>query len=570
MFKKLLFLVCVFLTLSVLFISKPSACLLKADKILYNGKVFTSNVDNPFVEAIAIKGSCILGVGTSTQMMTFQGPNTQMINLAGKTAIPGINDAHVHLLPYNVPGAVFLNDPALFVPGPGPNVADVVAMIQAANAIYPPEVPFFVVVGEGFIDDPAELTFNRLTLDSIAPMRPVLVHGVAGHYLTVSSATLYVADIADDQPDPFGGYYERFPGTNIVNGRLQEYAIYDLVKNLRSMIPDAYYQSLLGPLFTSLVKTGVTSIQDIPIGISSARYENILKTMPVPIRVRNIAFPYSIEESRNLYDNTIINPSDKITSSGIKWITDGTQQESFASLSQPYADQPGWSGHFSFSSSEFLTMVSDSLTGWNLRKQQRQFHMIGDQPVDYLLEDMSQTAPNWVWSLHRVEIAHADMIRPDQIPDIAAKNIIPLKFPSQFIYGQVWYSRLGLERFSHVQPFKSLIDGGVHVAIGSDMLGGYTYGGVWSPFLSIKLAVAHPTNPSEAIDMPTAIIAHTLGGAYAEYMELYKGSLQPGKFADIAVLDRDPFDPNNFPTLENTQSVLTIVGGEIVWNAGVL
>jgi predicted amidohydrolase YtcJ len=539
---------------------------IKATKILYNGKIFTSNVSQPFVEAVAIKDFYIIGVGTTDQMMGFKGINTQLFDLGGRTVIPGINDAHVHLLPYNVPGSVLLNDPATFVPGPGPSVAEVVQLIQTAHNTYPIEVPFFVVVGEGFIDDPEEVTFTRLNLDAIAPMRPILIHGVAGHYLTVSSATLFAAGISDTEPDPFGGYYERFEGTNIINGRLQEYAIYDLVKRLRSQIPDIYYQSLLGPLFTSLVKNGVTSIQDIPIGISSARYENILKTMTVPIRVRNIAFPYSIEESHNLYDNTITNPCNKIISSGVKWITDGTQQESFASLSQPYADQPEWSGHFSFDDSSFMQMVTDGLTGYNLRKQQRQFHMVGDLSIDYLLEDMNNSAPDWLWSLRRIEIAHADMIRPDQISSIATKNIIPLKFPSQFIYGQVWYNRLGPERFSTVQPFRSLIDGGVNVAIGSDMLGGYASGGVWSPFLSIKLAVAHPTNPAEAISLPEAVICHTLGAAYAEYMELHKGSIQIGKFADIAVLDTDIFDANNFMTMENTQSVLTLVDGDIVWN----
>jgi hypothetical protein len=563
MFRKTLSFLLLLLALSTFFVSTSNSTLIKADKILYNGVIFTSNVNNPMVEALAIKSGYILGVGTTVEMMNFNGIDTQLFDLEGRVAIPGFNDSHIHFLPYDVPGSIRITHPEEFVPGPGPNVAEVMALIQEKNVDpnIPPDAPFFVIVGEGFIDDPAQPSINRLSIDAIAPYRPVFIQGVAGHYLVVNSATLFVAGISDTEANPFGGYYERFEGTPIINGRLQQYAIYDVVKRLRGMIPDEYFQSQMAPLFQQLVEWGVTSIQDIPIGLSSARYENILKTMPVPIRVRNVAFPFSIEESHNIYNTTVINPTDKIISAGIKWITDGTQQESYAALTQEYYDNPGWYGEFSFSNEDFSQMVADGLTGWNLNKQQRQFHCVGDQAIENLLTTMSSSAPDWLWSLRRVTIAHADMIGPDMIADIAAKNIVPLKFPSQFIYPYVWYSRLGAERFSTVQPLKSLVDGGVKISLASDMLGG-----VWNPFLTLKLAVAHPTNPAEALDLPTAIIAHTLGGAYAEYMELFKGSLQPGRFADLVVLDTNIFDPANFMTIENTRSVLTLVGGNIVYN----
>lgn len=565
--KRLFSLFLILIILPIFIACNVNAAFFKADKILYNGKIFTSNINNPFVQAVAIKDSCIMGVGTSAQMLLFQGPNTQLFNLNGKTAIPGFNDAHLHMLPYDVPGSLRLIDPQSYLPGPGPNVQEVMSLIQNANndPNIPLSTPFFVPVSVGFIDDPAQSSLTRLNLDAICPMRPVFINGTAGHYLLVNSATLFVAGISDTEPDMFGGYYERFPGTPIINGRLQQYAIYDLVKRLRGMIPDQYFQMELVPLFTQLTQWGVTSIQDIPIGISSSRYENILKTMPVPIRVRNMAFPFNIAESRSIYNSNIINPNDRIISSGIKWITDGTQEESYASLTQSYYDKPNWCGEFSFNSNDFSQMVADGLNGWNVRRQQRQFHCVGDNAIQNLLQDMSNTAPDWLWALHRIEIAHADMIRPDMISDIVSKNVIPLKFPSQFIYPYVWYNRLGPERFSTVQPLKSLIDAGAHVALASDMLGG-----VFNPFLIIKLAVVHPTNPSEAIDLPTAIVCSTLGGAYAEFAEINKGSLQVGKFADIAVLDTDIFDSNNFLTIENTKSILTLVGGEIVWNASQL
>lgn len=557
------------LLLFLLMLTGPvSASLIKADKILYNGKIFTSNVSNPFVEAVAVKGAFIIGVGTTQQVLTcYQGSSTQMINLNGKTAIPGFNDSHLHLLPYNVPGSIQLIDPTTYLPGPGPTVQDVLTMIQVANddPATPPGAAFFIPVSTGFIDDPEQLNVTRLTLDAIAPHHPVFINGVQGHYLVVNSATLFGAGVSDTEADPFGGYYERFPGTNVVNGRLQQYAIYDVVRRLRSLMPDAYFQAQLQPLFVQLTKWGVTSIQDFPIGISSARYESILKGMSVPIRVRNFGFPFSIEESENLYDSTLLNPFALISSSGVKWITDGTFEDAYAALTQPYYDHPGWSGEFSFNSADFAQMVQGGLTSWNLKKEQRQFHCVGDLAVQNLLTAMTGIAPDGVWSLRRVGIAHGDVIRPDQIPDLASKNVVCLKFPSQFLYPYTWYSRLGVERFACVQPLKSLIDGGVHVALASDMLGG-----AWNPFMTLKLAVAHPTNAAEAVDLGTALVAHTLGGAYVEFSELFKGTIQVGRLADIAVLDTDIFDPNNFMTIENTQSILTLVGGVPVWDAGIL
>jgi len=173
---------------------------------------------------------------------------------------------------------------------------------------------------------------------------------------------------------------------------------------------------------------------------------------------------------------------------------------------------------------------------------------------------MSSTGHDYIWRLKRLRIVHGDLIRPDQYSAVASKGICVMKVPNQFIKGELFFDRLGPERFQYVQPLKSLIDSGVKVVLCSDSLGG-----VGNPFLDIKLAM-FPTNPSESIDLATAITCYTKNGAYAEYMEYLKGTIQPGKLADIIVLSQDIFDPAVIPTMETTISVLTIVDGEIVWS----
>ena len=112
---------------------------------------------------------------------------------------------------------------------------------------------------------------------------------------------------------------------------------------------------------------------------------------------------------------------------------------------------------------------------------------------------------------------------------------------------------------------KSLVDAGAKVALCSDQLGGCP-----NPYLDLLLAIVHPTNPAEAIDLGTAVVLHTLGGAYAEYEEFVKGSLLPGRVADLAVLSQDIFDPTIAPNMMTTKSIMTMIDGQVVYDAGIL
>lgn len=539
------------------------ASAIEASKILYNGKIFTSVEAEPFTEALAIKGRFILETGTTEEVLALAGTETQLIDLQGKTVIPGINDAHVHLAPFNSYG-IYLNDPAEFVPNPGPSFDEFLAIIAGAHQQVPEGVWFYLVVGETVLDDPEA---TRFAFDAVAPGRPVIMFGWSGHEMRISTATMEALSISETEADPDGGYYERVADTDIINGVLQGYAVYDLARRLRMTLEPAAAAAEIKAIEAHLLRMGITSIQDMPIGYTAQAYEDILDQADLRVRVRNIAFPITLEESRGLYADAYspVNPMDKVTTSGIKWVADGTEIERGSALEAPYFDAPDQSGHLHFSTLGLDARVADSFSSPFLRKEQRLFHATGDLTVTELIHSMELVAADHWWKFRRLRIEHGDMIQPKHMPALASKGVMVIQNPTHFAAPGTMFNRFGPERMATLMPLRSLLEAGIPVALGSDALGTPP-----NPYLDMLFAAIHPTNPAEAISIPEAVTAYTRTAAEAEFMEIWKGTLQPGKLADIAVLSMDIFDPANFEGLPATSSLMTIIDGEIVWDTGAL
>jgi hypothetical protein len=174
---------------------------------------------------------------------------------------------------------------------------------------------------------------------------------------------------------------------------------------------------------------------------------------------------------------------------------------------------------------------------------------------------MDATGGKAVWSVRRVRIEHGDGIMPDLVPRTKELGVIVVVNPTHFTLRELFLKRFGAERTNQMQPLRSLLTAGIPVAIGSD--------GPNNPYLNIMLASLHPGKPQEAITCEQAVTAYTLTAAYAEFAEKEKGSLEAGKLADLAVLSQDIFHvpPEDLP---KSESVLTIVGGKIVYDSKVV
>lgn len=522
-----------------------------ADIILYNGKVFTSDPGHLWAQAVAVKGNRIQAVGGNAEVLALARPGTKLLDLAGRTVIPGLNDAHVHAL---APLGVQLNAPD-FAPGPGPSLQEVLDLISQATQVHPAGTWLFVAVGPKVGDDPLA---NRLALDQVSPHHPVKLDMWTGHGTYLNTKGLQALGIAENEPDPFGGFYERFPGTGVVNGVVREYAEHLVRRRFAEQLSDSQIRGVYQTFVQKALAFGFTSVQNMSVGLPHARSVRILGRAKPALRWREICFPLTLDEPCDFRPSraALVKPS------GVKWIGDGTPIERLAFLSEPYADRPDTSGRFNFPLDDFSTMVDDGLHGPR-RKEQLLFHLVGDAAIDTLLDEMEGLASAAHWRKRRVRIEHGDLVLPSDVARVRDLGIVVVQNPTHLSLPDL-PQRLSPERLPEAQPLRSMVEAGVHLALGTDGIGGTI-----SPFLDIFLATFHPARPGEALTREQAVIAYTAGSAYAEHEEHRKGRLAPGQLADLAVLSEDIFTVPP-PVLLGTRSVLTMVDGRIVWDEGVV
>jgi predicted amidohydrolase YtcJ len=191
-------------------------------------------------------------------------------------------------------------------------------------------------------------------------------------------------------------------------------------------------------------------------------------------------------------------------------------------------------------------------------------HAVGDRSAEALLNEMEATGGAATWSQRRLRVEHGDGLMPDLIPRAKKLGVIVVENPIHFTLGELLQRRYGPERTAVFQPFRSLLDAGIPLVIASD--GGPGAPNL-NPYLNLMLAAGYPGKPKESLSLEQALTAYTRTAAYAEFAEKDKGTLEPGKFADLAVLSQDIFKIPP-PELPKTASLLTIVGGKIAYSSG--
>ncbi|MGB9312789.1 MAG: amidohydrolase [Candidatus Acidiferrales bacterium] len=531
------------------------------DRILFNGKIFTSDVAHPYVQALAIRGERIVATGETDKIRALAGPQTKQIDLAGRTVIPGINDAHYHL------GVTPSNEFYLRFKSPDPTLAEVSEAIVAAVPQTHEGTIIYGLIGP---DAYSDLQLNRDFLDELVHDRPIILRTVSGHAAVLNSAALTKFGIPDGKTDPLGGRYERNPDGRLT-GVLREYAALDLVRKLTDLASESDAVKELREKLSGFAKLGITSIQDMSNAIAPERCLALLDKVPSPIRVRVIRMPGSTPNGRDTREGLEVlhHRSGLVTVDGTKWMLDGTPLEGTFATRQAQAAlfaevrQAQISGtvaaaldhafatlELTFPREQISAMLEESLK----LNDQLIVHVSGYPSASAMLDAMQSSGGKATWADRRVRFEHGDGLFPDLLPRVKEMGIIVVQNPSHAAHGM---------RSAQARPLKSFLVAGIPLALGSDS------GGPVNPYRDIMFAITHPDRPSEAISREQAVIAYTLTSAYAEFAEKDKGSLEPGKLADLAVLSQDIF---SVPTAElpKTQSVLTLVGGKSVYDAGVL
>lgn len=520
-----------------------------ADLILLNGKVFTAELGKPYAEAVAIRGERILAVGSSDEIKRLANAKTRVIDLQGRTVIPGINDAHFHFSP--VPQGFHLQ-----FKSEEPSWTETLEALKDAVQKTPKGNWIFGLIGFNVLSEKAA---DRFALDRIAPEHPVLLRSYYGHGYIVNSKAMPLLQLAEEEPDPMGGYFERVGDSKTINGRFWEYAEWKPNRILANQVSDAQAIEELRKLANEAVRFGITSMQIMP-SMPVDRFARLLVKADLPIRVRAIPFAMTSPNVRDLSEFEMLPklnfPNSKVKASGIKWVLDGTPMERGAALREPYNDRPDWRGKLNFPESEIVKMVEESLRF----KQQILFHCAGDRTAEVVFDALERVGVGKIdWRQKRVRIEHGDGISGDLIERAKKLGVIVVQNPTHFSIVDIIYARYSPQ--TKFFAARSLIEAGIPFALGSD--------GPMNPFLNIMLATIHPARPTEAITREQAVRAYTNGSAYAEFAEGEKGTLTKGKLADLAVLSQDVFTAP-VPELPKTQTLLTIVVGKIVYDAKIL
>ncbi len=515
------------------------------DLILAGGKVFTADPEHPWAEAVSIGGDRILAVGASKEVRATAGPRTRVIDLQGRVVVPGFDDAHAHVGGGSIGAVLALasNDPPL---------ADVLRVLSAAVAKAPAGTWLRADIGARVLDDPAA---NRTTLDEITPSHPVLLSAWTGHGALLNTAALKALGVADEVPDPPGGWFERMRGTRRLSGIVQEHAVLGLKRALAAQVPSAEAAASVRGYVQQALRLGITSVQNMGTALPAPRLAVLLREAVAPLRWRIMRVPLNdpIDED-DASEGTGRDDKDGVLVWGRKWILDGTPIERLAAVRQPYADRPVWTGRLDFTPAQVRAIVARARRD----REPLLLHVVGDQAADAALSAMEADGGPEVWRPLRPRFEHGDGLTPDLIARVAALGVGVVQNPSHLTLAEVMRARFGPERLATFQPLRSLVQKGIPLALGSD--------GPPSPFLNILFAVTHPTNPREALTREQAVTAYTRGSAWAEFAETEKGTLAPGFLADLVALSQDIFTVE-VGRLPETASVLTVIGGRVVYDA---
>ncbi|HEX8171041.1 MAG TPA: amidohydrolase family protein [Thermoanaerobaculia bacterium] len=487
--------------------------------LLLRGRVFTGDPNMPWAEAVAIEGERITAVGTTADLAKLAGPSTRVIDAGNRLVIPGLNDAHTH--PGNVRDGYVVRFDSPGFPDPAPR--DVITALRAASEEVGADTWIFGEIGPTALLDPK---FDASVLDRAAAGRKVALTSFTGHGTLFSSAALRDLGVKPDVADPTGGWYER-DANGKLTGKVQEYAAMALLRQLNDRAPDDALVASIRDFSAEAMQYGITSVQAMA-EVSERRFLDALKTADVPLRVRVINYPVAAPPFNVVRG-----------ANGVKWILDGTPIERGASVRTAY--KAGGTGRLNFNDLAPLMRVALDA------KQQLLMHSSGDKTAETLLKAMQST--NADWPALRPRIEHGDGLAADLLPLAKRLGVIvvqnPTHFPARGYYPKGDYFLSA-----------SLKKAGIPIAIGSD--------GPMNPFLNMMFAVDRRDLPGEALSREDALLAYTSGSAFAELAENDKGTLAPGKLADLAVLSQDIL---KVPAeeLPATRSVLTVISGKIVY-----
>ena len=531
-----------------------------ADLVIMHGHLWTVDHTHAQAEALAITGSRIVAVGSDSEIAKWIGLATKKIDAQGKTVLPGFIDAHVH-----------------FSSGGGE-----ISSVQLRDAATPQE--FARRIGEQARKLPKgdwmlggtwdhELWGGTPLpshdwIDAVTPDTPVFVTRYDGHMALANGMVLRLAGISRETKDPPGGTIVR-DKVGAPTGLLKDAAM-GLVFSVMPPPSEEHLLLMIRAAMKEARRFGVTSVDDISSTEDVRAYQKLAARGELTLRIYCIT-PLPQWESPATAGIRAGFGNDWIYLGALKGFSDGSLGSTTALFEQPFNDAPDTSGlpnEMMLPEGNMLKMA----LGADKAGLQLAVHAVGDKANRIMLDIYTEVAKeNGPRENRRWRIEHAQHLRPDDFERFAKLGVIASVQPYHAIDDGRWAEkRIGHERSKMTYAFRTLLDHHVHLAFGSD----WTVAPL-NPMLGLYAAVTRATLdgknpggwfPEQKLTLREAVEAYTMGSAYAEFSEKDKGSLTPGKLADVTVLDTDLF--SIAPEKINNAAVRwTIVGGKVVYEA---
>ncbi len=539
--------------------ARPAAAAPSADEaaslLLINGVIHTGDAARPRAEAVAIRSEHIVAVGSTQQIRRLAGPNTRIVDLQGRFAMPGFNDAHIHLanggqakLAIDLEGARSL--------------AEFQQRIRARLAEYKRGE---WITGRGWDHTlwPEKKFPSRADLDSVSRGQPMMFTRVDGHVAVANSLALERAGIVRDTKDPPGGSIER-DAAGEPTGMLKENAM-GLVSGKIPTLSAAQRRRAIELALAEAARFGVTSLQDNSAWADFLVYEELKKEGKLTARITEwLPFlePLSRLEEMRRHGGT----SDPWLKTGaLKAVVDGTLGSRTAAMLAPFADDPSTSGILGIEPERLRQMaIERDRAGFQLA-----FHAIGDRGNRVALDAFAAVRAANGPRDRRDRIEHAQVVAPEDFARYAELGVIASMEPVHESTDMRWAeARLGPVRARGAYAWHSMLEHGVRLAFGTD----YPVEPV-NPMHGLYACVTRELpgggpaggwQPQEKISLDECIRAYTVVSAYAEFEEGKKGQIVPEQLADIIVLSADltKLAP---PQLLRVEVLQTFVGGRLVY-----
>jgi predicted amidohydrolase YtcJ len=522
------------------------------DLILFNGLIYTVNSDNPEATAVAIRDGRFLAVGSDQKVLALAGGATRRVDLERRRVLPGFIDAHAH------PWESGLNQ-LKKVACDKPSIEEILAALRARAGQTPPGQ---WVQGYLYDDGKTPRPLTRADLDAAVPDHPVIVTHRGGHTGFVNSRALAAVGATATTPNPPGGRFEHGPDGEL-NGRVADSAMLAMLDKIPNELTRDDHRRAVATISKMFAGFGVTSVGDAlvaPDGVQG--YQDARDSGELLYRAYcniNVAYldRYIAAGLHTGFGDSMVRIG------GIKQFADGSISERTAWLAEPYVGIPNYYG---VESGTRESLYENSRKAW-LAGFQLATHANGERAIDRMLgiyEQLTREAPR---RDPRFRLEHCTVVTPELVARMKAVGAIPIPFAGYVnFHGDVMHF-YGDERMKRMFAYRSFIDAGLRAPTASDYTASPPSPMLWLYSMTTRQdPTGHVWGAEQRITLAEAVRAATLDGAHASFEEHDKGSIEPGKLADLAVLSADPFKVPADELLK-IKVLRTMLGGRWVYES---